>query len=166
MASTKQLFHQMGFPGSRLTFVQNREQKYATYNIVNAAYNFCNAGEIQVIVDGDDQLIGRYAFKLLNTFYQRYSHIWIAYTNFHASVYTPGTSRPIRSDDYLLGPEGKRLSRHYIGPIRSWKVNLIRRVPLEHHQFRNGTWFDTLYDDAIQHPLFELARHKRIKYIA
>ncbi len=29
----------------------------------------------------------------------------------------------------------------------------------------NGQWLDTVYDDALSHPLFELCTVKRMKYV-
>lgn len=35
-----------------------------------AAHDVCKPGEIMVLVDGDDALIGRQVFSLLNAYYQ------------------------------------------------------------------------------------------------
>ena len=117
------------------------------------------------MVDGDDQLIGRQVFTLINSAYRKYPRTWVLYTNFYSSIYTMGTSLPIRSDFNLMTAQGGRKMGHFIGQLRTWKAALIRRIPLEHHQFDNGTWFDTLYDEALQHPFLELSGYKRIKYI-
>lgn len=45
-------------------------QRYATFNIFTAVSNYCKDNDIVVLVDGDDELIGRYVFKLLNAVYQ------------------------------------------------------------------------------------------------
>lgn len=37
---------------------------------MNAVYNFCREGEIQLLLDGDDELIGRQAFSVINSAYQ------------------------------------------------------------------------------------------------
>ncbi len=42
-------------------------------NIYHAVYNYCKAGEILTIVDGDDELVGRQVFKLINAAYHRTS---------------------------------------------------------------------------------------------
>lgn len=42
------------FPENRVRYVQNIKRNYATYNIINAAYNFCHEDDIQVLIDGDD----------------------------------------------------------------------------------------------------------------
>lgn len=38
----------------KVTIVQNLEQKFATYNIINAAFNYCGADDVQMLLDGDD----------------------------------------------------------------------------------------------------------------
>lgn len=40
-----------------------------------------------------------------------------------------------------------------IGPIRSWRVKVIRSIPIAHHKTLYGYWLDVMYDDAFQHPL-------------
>lgn len=52
-----------------------------------------------------------------------------------------------------------------IGPIRTWRVKLIRAIPLQYHKFKTGAWIDTAYDDSLAHPLVELARHNRTRYV-
>lgn len=37
-------------------------------------------------------------------------------------------------------------------------------IPKKYHQTRTGYWLDTVYDDALQHSLFELATVDRIMY--
>lgn len=44
---------------------------YATYNILNAAYNYCHEDDVQMLMDGDDEFIGKYAFQIMNSAYQQ-----------------------------------------------------------------------------------------------
>ena len=50
-------------------------------NLRNAAFNFCKEDDIFVIVDGDDELIGKYVLNLFNAVFQS-SDVWFAYSNF------------------------------------------------------------------------------------
>jgi|JI10StandDraft_1071094.scaffolds.fasta_scaffold967563_1 hypothetical protein len=59
----------------------------------------------------------------------------------------------------------KRRMISYIGPIRTWRVQLLYHIPLIYHRNQSGMWLDTLVDDAIQHPLVELSTIKRLRYI-
>ena len=44
---------------------------YATYNFINAAFNYCQADYVQLLLDEDDELIGRYALKAMDGAYWR-----------------------------------------------------------------------------------------------
>lgn len=52
-----------------------------------------------------------------------------------------------------------------LGPIRTWKVKVLYHIPPAHHKLANGEWLDTVYDDAISHPLAELSTVKRMRYV-
>jgi hypothetical protein len=50
--------------------------------------------------------------------------------------------------------DGKRNRVSDIGPIRTWRVKVVRNIPLSYHLMENGAWLDTLYDEAIHHSIF------------
>lgn len=54
MKKTIEYFDKMKFPKNRLQFVQNLDRNFATYNIINAAFNFCHEHDVQLLMDGDD----------------------------------------------------------------------------------------------------------------
>lgn len=54
---------------------------------------------------------------------------------------------------------------HYLGQLRTWKNKLVRSIPMQYHQTKSNNWLDTVYDDAIQHCLFELASVTRVMYV-
>ena len=54
MNGTIDYLKSINFPMDRVTFVQNLQRNYATYNIINAAFNFCGADDVQMLMDGDD----------------------------------------------------------------------------------------------------------------
>jgi cellulose synthase/poly-beta-1,6-N-acetylglucosamine synthase-like glycosyltransferase len=51
---TIEYMNRIGFPKDRITYVQNLNRNYATYNIINAAYNYCGIDDVQMLMDGDD----------------------------------------------------------------------------------------------------------------
>jgi hypothetical protein len=67
-------------------------------------------------------------------------------------MFTYGTSQYLRSINQLVR-NGKRNSNHFIGPIRTWRVQLLYNIPISYHKNSTGHWFDTVYDDAIQHSI-------------
>ncbi len=52
-------------------------------NIFYAIFKHCKAEDIVFIIDGDDELIGRQAFKLFNAVYQK-TNALVAYSNYVA----------------------------------------------------------------------------------
>ena len=50
------------------------------YNIYRGVYDHCKKGEILLVIDGDDELIGKYVFKLINAAYHKMKSLAI-YTN-------------------------------------------------------------------------------------
>lgn len=40
-------------------------------NIFYGSQKYCNFSEIQYVIDGDDELIGRQVFKVMNAMYQK-----------------------------------------------------------------------------------------------
>jgi cellulose synthase/poly-beta-1,6-N-acetylglucosamine synthase-like glycosyltransferase len=54
MQGTIDYMNRIGFPKDRITYVQNLKRNYATYNIINAAYNYCGIDDVQMLMDGDD----------------------------------------------------------------------------------------------------------------
>lgn len=79
----------MKFPSNRINFIRTLKKKYATYNILNAAFNYCKKDSILVLVDGDDQLIGKQVFKFINAIYQA-EDIWVMYNFFKSDQYEEG----------------------------------------------------------------------------
>ncbi len=129
MKKTIEYMKDIKFPQDRIKYVQNLKRNYATYNIINAAFSYCHENDIQMLIDGDDEFIGRYAFQVMNSAYQQNKDIWIAYSNLKNNYYIPGLSRSYTSDQNHI-KEGKRLSGSFIGPIRTWRVKLIYNIPI------------------------------------
>jgi cellulose synthase/poly-beta-1,6-N-acetylglucosamine synthase-like glycosyltransferase len=72
MAEAMAFTRQQKFPKEKIVFVQNINRKFASYNTVNAAFNFCDEDDIQVKFDADDELVGRHAISVLNAVYQQH----------------------------------------------------------------------------------------------
>lgn len=58
-------------PSDKYTLINNPKNKGNCANIYNAGHNHCKEGEIMVLLDGDDALIGRQVFSVLNAVYQK-----------------------------------------------------------------------------------------------
>ena len=94
LAATKKYVEEQKFDPKRIVFIRNEEKRFATYNLRLAAYDYCHSQEVFVIVDGDDELTGKYVLSLLNMKYQSRDN-WIVYTNFFSSQYQYGGSKPL-----------------------------------------------------------------------
>lgn len=54
MNGTIDYMKSINFPQDRIVYIQNKRRNYATYNIINAAYNYCQEDDVQMLMDGDD----------------------------------------------------------------------------------------------------------------
>jgi len=61
--------------------IRNTKQLHALPNLIMAASNYCQAEDIFLIVDGDDELIGRQVLKFYNSIFQDQG-VWFVYSNF------------------------------------------------------------------------------------
>lgn len=75
-----------GIPDEKLTVLINERNVFALQNIYNAVHNHCKHGEIVMLVDGDDALIGRQVFSLYNAIYQR-TESALVYSNYLEVMY-------------------------------------------------------------------------------
>ena len=78
------------FPKERIIYVKNIGRRYATYNIVHAAFSYCKEDDVQVLLDGDDEIIGKQILKDFNAIYQKDNQIWLAYSTYISNFYSYG----------------------------------------------------------------------------
>lgn len=76
----------------KLKVIINTERKMAMPNIFSAAHEHCKPWELFIIVDGDDELVGKQVLKNFNAAFQR-QDMWIIYSNFVSFRGTMGYSR-------------------------------------------------------------------------
>lgn len=50
-----------------------------------------------MLIDGDDEVIGRYAFQVLNAAYQNNPNLWVVYSTEKSNLYQYGRSRRFNS---------------------------------------------------------------------
>jgi hypothetical protein len=62
-------------------------------NLRTAAQQYCRPSDIYLIVDGDDELLGRQVLKLFNAVFQS-TKAWFVYSNFLNIQGMVGYSRP------------------------------------------------------------------------
>lgn len=146
-------------PPERYFFIQNKERLSAVPNINNAIKNYCDKDDIAVLVSGDDELLGKLVFKVLNVVYQT-KKPGVAYTNhfygkLHENDFDKGYSRT-----YSLGEIKNKLYRFIgqkFGHMRTFLVSLFLEIKEEHMRHRDGRWVDATYDETFILPMLEMA---------
>jgi hypothetical protein len=63
--------------------VHKKKRQRALENIYYAVHKYCDYNQIFIVADGDDHIIGKYAFKTFNYQYQRYK-IYSLYSQYLA----------------------------------------------------------------------------------
>jgi glycosyltransferase involved in cell wall biosynthesis len=84
---------QSKIPRDKFIMIKNTEQKRAMPNLRRAARELCKPEDIFIIVDGDDELVGRQVLKLFNAVFQM-KKAWFVYSNFLTIRGSVGYSRP------------------------------------------------------------------------
>ena len=108
--------------------VSSHVRRTALENIYYGAHRYCGYGEVLMVVDGDDELIGTQVFRVMNAIYQQ-SHAYALYSNFMQD----GT--PIRnpltlgiSEDYpsfVKRQSGYRWFKHSYSQLRTMLSDLF-----------------------------------------
>ena len=60
----------------------------------------------------------------------------MSYSTSMTDIYSYGPSKYIVKE--MNFPNGERKAMKVMGPLMSWKVKLIKKIPLEYHQYKNG----------------------------
>ena len=78
-----------------------------------------------MLVDGDDELIGKQVFRLINAAYQKKDN-WIVYFSLISNIYMYGVSK-VLSDD-MFEEKGSRKQMHVIGALRTFYTDLYLKI--------------------------------------
>lgn len=92
-------------------------KKYATANIITSAKLHCKPHHILLLLDGDDELIGRHTLSLLSHTYRTSPKTVIAYTNNLSNRFHYGGSK-LPTEDFFTS--SKRSYYHFTAPVRSY----------------------------------------------
>lgn len=111
-----------------MKIILNKERTMAMPNIYRAAKELCRPYEIFMIVDGDDELIGKQILKFFNSQFQEKKY-WLMYTNFVSTRGTLGYSRPYSKA--VIDNNNFRGSGFVISHLRAFYTKLLTLVKLE-----------------------------------
>ena len=145
----------------KLTVIVNKERHMTMPNIHWAAHQFCKPYEIFIIVDGDDELIGKQVFKHINSVYSSTNN-WVVYTNFLNSKGYAGYCRPFPKD--TVENNSYRTSALVISHLRTFYTKLFTLIKVEDLKDEEGNWFRASNDVAMYIPILEMS-HTRVIYV-
>ena len=130
-------------------------------NLRRAAKELCRPQDIFLIVDGDDELLGRQVLKLFNAIFQS-KKSWFVYSNFLTIRGSVGYSRPfpqstITSNKYRSYPF---VTSHLRAFYTQLFVNINETDLLDQH----GAYLKAANDVAICIPILQMS-HQRVYYL-
>lgn len=131
----------------------------AVPNIYNAIKYYCNKQDIAILVSGDDELLGKRTFQVINAIYQT-KKPGIAYTNhffgkLHQNDFDKGYSRPYSFGD--IRNRNYRFIGQHFGHMRTFLVSLFLEIKEEHMKDRAGNWVQATYDETFILPILEMS---------
>ena len=131
----------------------------AVPNIHKAATQYCGGEDIGVLVDGDDEILGRHALKVFNHVYHKLNAD-MAWSN-HIQFYQH-TRKLMKGWSMNYSPEEKKNNKYRdvpqrIAHLRSFKIKLFRAIKDEDFKDDDGKWFTSTYDEVICLPMLELS---------
>ena len=77
-----------------------------------------------MLVDGDDELIGRYVFKLINFRYLMRNN-WVVYTNAIDSSLHYGDSKPVNKNFFS---SQSRNNKYVMGQLKTFYIDLFKKI--------------------------------------
>jgi hypothetical protein len=112
----------------------------AVPNIHRAVTQHCAPEDVVVLVDGDDELLGRFSLKVFSHLYQK-NKVDVVYSN-HLQFYTH-TRQVYRGWSMNYGDDEKRSNRYRdvpqkISHLRSFKASLYLKIKEEDLKDKNG----------------------------
>lgn len=149
-----------------IVVLTNEKRMTAVPNIHRAITQHCGKDDIVVLVDGDDELLGRYSLKVFNDLYQKHN-AEVVYSN-HIQFYTH-IKQTYRGWSMDYSPEEKKNNLYRdvvqrIAHLRSFKARLYLAVKEADLKDEKGEWLASTYDEVICLPVLELSCG-RIVYI-
>jgi hypothetical protein len=86
------------------------------------------------------------------------------YTFYKSNNYNEGVSIPF-SMELLKNYWGGRKLTYFYGHLITFNVSLLRKLPLNEHLNEINNFLDTMYDTALQYPLFELSGSLHSRFV-
>lgn len=126
----------------------------AIFNLRRAAMEFCKSEEIFLIVDGDDELLGKQVLKIFRSFFHK-DEVWFVYSDF---LLSDNLEKVIRFHFERVS-EGNKY-RSYRIVTRAFYTNFFRNIRDEDLRGEDGQYFRAANDVAIFYSLLGAVSRK------
>ena len=140
----------------RVTVVNHDHKKFALKGIYDYLKNYNDFSEqIIAILDGDDALCNENAVDLILKEYSVNPDLEALWTSHSWDINGMNISQdiPIKINPYQY----PWVSSH----LKTFKVNVFKRIKKENFQDLNGKWFERGYDQALYLPILYLAKERK-----
>lgn len=150
---------------NKFRLLTNKSNKGTLYNHIQAlANNEIRDNDIVIHIDGDDKLIDKNTFSIINKAYTDNPDHLVSYGNYITASNNPSICKPwdknITVSNYIA-PIGWIFSH-----LRTFKYKLWKHINKNSFYDKNGEIFSSAGDVAIMKPVLELAGRKRTMYIS
>lgn len=146
---------------SNYLVIHNKVQMFALANIRTAAEKFCKPEQLFLIVDGDDQLLGRQVLKVFNAVFQE-KKLWFVYSNYLHSNGDVGYSRPFPKS--IIKANNYRKYKFFTNHLRVYYTKLLLNIKDSDFRDEKGELVRAANDVAICIPILEQS-HERTGYL-
>ena len=153
----------------KVIVVKSRKNQKPMGSIFYGTHKYCRLGEIQYVVDGDDELIGRQVFKVVNALYQKeklftlYSTFVIAAGEPNAPKHRLGKSKELWAQDLQSENFRKTKNRGY-SHLRTMMSDTFLLMKPQSLQDEEGKFYWAIADNAMYFPAMEMSC-KKIRYL-
>lgn len=150
----------------RVQLVVRERQMTAVPNIHLAVTKYCREDEIVVLVDGDDELLGREILRVFAAVYEK-KDAAVVYSNHIKMQWHLGRVGTGWSLDYSEAEKRNNLYREVpqkISHLRSFKAALFLKIAEADLKDQSGEWLRSTYDEVICLPILEMSCGK-IEYL-
>lgn len=143
----------------RFNLIKNNEKQYALKNIITCARNFQNQNNVWIgVVDGDDMLIDKCGFKIINNAYKKGNDV--VYTDNVWDVNNINSSKPLPPEGWRNPYDDEWRYSHF----RTFRASLLSKIKDENFYDPDGKFVVRGYDQFLMLPMVYLSKG-RIKHI-
>jgi len=139
----------------RVTVINHKEKKFALKGIYDHLDSYDeNSEQVIAILDGDDSICNENTVELILSAYNKNSKLDALWTSHTWDINGMNISREL--PDNLNPYQYPWVSSH----LKTFKVNVFRKINRDNFKDMDGKWFERGYDQALYLPILYLARKR------